>query len=34
MESGISCDDPQFMNMLETCLRVEIEAAKSASSGK
>nr|XP_033189924.1 uncharacterized protein LOC117156735 isoform X2 [Bombus vancouverensis nearcticus] len=32
MESEISCDDPQFMNMLETCLRVEIEAAKSTSS--
>ncbi|XP_017760958.1 PREDICTED: golgin subfamily A member 6-like protein 22 [Eufriesea mexicana] len=29
MEDEISCDDPQFMNMLETCLRVEIEGAKS-----
>ncbi|XP_076243337.1 LOW QUALITY PROTEIN: uncharacterized protein LOC143184765 [Calliopsis andreniformis] len=27
MEDEVSCDDPQFMNMLETCLRVEIETA-------
>ncbi|KAF3426516.1 hypothetical protein E2986_02686 [Frieseomelitta varia] len=32
MEAETSCDDPQFMIMLETCLRVEIETAKRTSS--
>ncbi|KAK9300593.1 hypothetical protein QLX08_006748 [Tetragonisca angustula] len=32
MEAETSCDDPQFMVMLETCLRVEIETAKRTSS--
>ncbi|KOC62229.1 hypothetical protein WH47_03987 [Habropoda laboriosa] len=33
MEDEISCDDPQFMSMLETCLRVEIETVKGTASG-
>ncbi|XP_061938226.1 uncharacterized protein LOC107995825 isoform X1 [Apis cerana] len=28
MEDEISCDDPQFMTMLETCLLMEIETSK------
>ncbi|XP_076634169.1 uncharacterized protein LOC143348149 [Colletes latitarsis] len=28
MQDEISCEDPQFMNMLESCLLVEVKAAK------
>ncbi|XP_053997946.1 uncharacterized protein LOC128886807 [Hylaeus anthracinus] len=28
MEDGISCDDPQFLDMFETCLRVKLENAR------
>ena len=34
MEAETSCDDPQFMIMLETCLRVEVETTKHTSFGK
>lgn len=34
MEDEIGCDDPQFMNMLETCIRVEIGIAKGTLSSK
>lgn len=33
MEDEISCDDPQFMTMLETCLLMEIETSKNTFSG-
>lgn len=33
MEDEISCDDPQFMTMLETCLLMEIETSKNTYSG-
>lgn len=33
MEDEISCDDPQFMTMLETCLLMEIETCKNTFSG-
>lgn len=33
MEDANNCGDPQFMNMLETCLRAEIEAATNTLKG-
>ncbi|XP_076756383.1 uncharacterized protein LOC143426676 [Xylocopa sonorina] len=33
MDNEISCDDPQFMDIFENCLRAEIEKAESTLSG-